>query len=132
MPAFFSTYQGLRSLRRILRGEWRNLVSYTLPSLLCAVCFFVTLNGVPVGMLLQSQAEAEEATGEPYGEELGASVELFGRPRRCQSLDIVAPHSSALPGVLPGTRPCTDHRVRDGHRPSLPLALNGCGAILRC
>ena len=116
MAALCCTFDGLRPLRRALRGLGTGLMSCLMPPLLAAVCFLVTLNGVPVGMLLQSQAEAE-ATGEPCDEELGPAVELFGRPRRCQSLDAIVPLSSALPLVLSGGK----HALTAGSATAGPL-----------
>lgn len=133
MAAFPRTSAGLRSLGCYVRGWGAGLASCVMPSLMFAVCFFVALNGLPAGMLLPSQTAVEEATGESCDEELGAVVELFGRPRRSQSFDEVSPLCSAPMLILPGARSSgVGHRVHAGQNLSLPPAINGCGAILRC
>jgi hypothetical protein len=122
-----------QAARRALRGSWGGLASCLMSPLLGAVCFFVTLNGVPVGWLLHSQTEAEAAAGEACDEVLGVAVDLFGRPRRCPTSEVEPPTCSVTPLVLATGIDFRAHGLnRDGGWPALPLFLNGCGAVLRC
>ena len=122
-----STTRGLYASRLALRGQWSRLASCLMPPVLCLV---ITLNGVPVDWL--SQTEAEAAAGESTDEDQGPTVELFGRLRRCQPVDAELPHGSVLPLALAVVHFPARVLNRDGGWPALPLSRNGCGAVLRC